>query len=44
VLLSVARHESRLPLAARAHEKLAAAAPEAFGLVYQGATAEECLN
>lgn len=44
VLLSVARHESRLPLAARAHEKLAAVAPEAFGLVYQGATTEECLN
>jgi capsular exopolysaccharide synthesis family protein len=44
LLLSVERHESRLPLVARAHEKLAAATPEALGVVYQGASAEECLN
>jgi succinoglycan biosynthesis transport protein ExoP len=44
VLLSVERHESRLPLVGRAHEKLAALAPEAFGVVYQGATPEECLQ
>jgi len=44
VLLSVAKQETRLPLLSRAHEKLATLAPEAFGVVYQGATAEECLN
>jgi Mrp family chromosome partitioning ATPase len=44
VLLSVERHQSRLPLVARAHEKLAACAPEAFGVVYQGADFEECLQ
>jgi polysaccharide biosynthesis transport protein len=44
ILLSVERHESRLPLTARAHEKLAMVASEAFGMVYQGATAEECFH
>jgi polysaccharide biosynthesis transport protein len=44
VLLSVQRLESRMPLVARAHEKLASAAPEAFGVVFQGANAEECLQ
>jgi capsular exopolysaccharide synthesis family protein len=44
VLLSVERNESRLPLVNRAYEKLATAAPEALGIVYQGATAEECMN
>ena len=44
VLLSVERLESRLPLVARAHEKLAAVAPEGFGIVFQGASAEECLH
>lgn len=44
VLLSVERHESRLPLVSRAHEKLATVAADAFGIVYQGATTEECLN
>ncbi len=44
VLLSVERNESRLPLVNRAYEKLAAAAPEVLGIVYQGATAEECMN
>ncbi len=44
VLLSVERNESRLPMLARAQEKLAALSPEALGVVYQGATAEECLN
>jgi len=42
VLLSVERLESRLPLTARAHEKLAVVAPEAFGVVFQGANTEEC--
>jgi capsular exopolysaccharide synthesis family protein len=44
VLLSVERHQSRLPLVSRAHEKLAACAPEVFGVVYQGADPEECLQ
>lgn len=44
ILLSVERHSSRMPLVARAHEKLATASVEAFGVVYQGATPEECLN
>jgi Mrp family chromosome partitioning ATPase len=44
VLMSVERNESRLPLVNRAYEKLAAAAPEVLGIVYQGATAEECMN
>jgi polysaccharide biosynthesis transport protein len=44
VLLSAERNESRLPLLVRAQEKLASLAPEAFGVVYQGASAEECLN
>ncbi len=43
-LLSVERHTSRLPMVVKAHEKLASAATEAFGLVYQGASDEECLN
>ena len=44
ILLSVERQETRLPLAARAHEKLATVGSEAFGMVYQGATPEECLH
>lgn len=44
ILLSVERYTSRLPLVARAHEKLASASVEAFGVVYHGATTEECLN
>jgi capsular exopolysaccharide synthesis family protein len=42
VLLCVERLESRLPMSARAHEKLAVVAPEAFGVIFQGANAEEC--
>ena len=45
VLLSVERHESRVPLVGAAPTKNSpAAAPEVLGIVYQGATAEECLN
>jgi Mrp family chromosome partitioning ATPase len=44
VLLSVERHESRVPLVARSHEKLASAGTEVLGIVYQGASSEECLN
>ena len=44
VLLSTEKIESRLPLVARAQEKLAAMAPEALGIVYMGANTDECLN
>jgi capsular exopolysaccharide synthesis family protein len=44
VLLSVERNESRFPLLLRAQEKLAALSTEALGVVYQGATVDECLN
>jgi capsular exopolysaccharide synthesis family protein len=44
VLLSVERNESRLPLLVRAQEKLASLSPEAFGVVYQGASIDECMN
>jgi succinoglycan biosynthesis transport protein ExoP len=44
VLLSVEKHESRLPMIARAQDKIAAAAPESFGVVFLGASSEECLN
>lgn len=43
VLLSVERYASRLSFITRAHEKLAAAAPETFGIIFQGASADECL-
>lgn len=44
VLLSVERNESRLPLLMRAHEKIASLSPEVIGVVYQGASVDECLN
>ena len=42
-LLAVQKHASRLPLVARAQDKLAGLAPEAFGVVFLGASDEECL-
>jgi polysaccharide biosynthesis transport protein len=44
VLLAVEKHESRLPLVARAQDKIAALAPESFGVVFLGASDDECLN
>jgi polysaccharide biosynthesis transport protein len=44
VLLAVEKHESRLPLVARAQDKIAALAPESFGIVFLGASDDECLN
>jgi capsular exopolysaccharide synthesis family protein len=44
VVLTCEKYESRLPLVARAHEKIAALTPEAFGVVVLGASREECLQ
>src|SRR5262245_16899707 len=44
VLLAVEKHESRLPLVARAQDKVANLAPDSFGVVFLGASADECLN
>ena len=44
VVLTAEKYESRLPLVARAQEKLAALAPEAFGVVVLGASRDECLQ
>lgn len=44
VVLATERYESRLPLVGRAQEKLAALAPEAFGVVVMGASRDECLQ
>jgi capsular exopolysaccharide synthesis family protein len=44
VVLTVEKYESRLPLVSRAQEKIAALAPEAFGVVVIGATRDECLQ
>jgi polysaccharide biosynthesis transport protein len=44
ILLTVEKYESRLPLVSRAQEKIAALAPEAFGVVVLGATRDECLQ
>ncbi|HVK11876.1 MAG TPA: hypothetical protein VM597_24095 [Gemmataceae bacterium] len=44
VLLTTEKYESRLPLVTRAQEKLAALAPEAFGVVVLGASRDECLQ
>ena len=42
VLLVLAKLETRLPMARRAQDKIAQLAPEAFGLVFLGASVEEC--
>jgi capsular exopolysaccharide synthesis family protein len=44
VVLTVEKYESRLPLVARAQEKIAALAPEAFGIVVLNASWDECLQ
>jgi capsular exopolysaccharide synthesis family protein len=44
VVLTVEKYESRLPLVARAQEKIAALAPEAFGIVVLNASRDECLQ
>jgi polysaccharide biosynthesis transport protein len=44
VVLTTEKYESRLPLVTRAQEKLAALAPEAFGVVVLGASRDECLQ
>jgi polysaccharide biosynthesis transport protein len=44
IVLTVEKYESRLPLVARAQEKIAALGPEAFGVVVLGATRDECLQ
>jgi capsular exopolysaccharide synthesis family protein len=44
VVLTCEKYESRLPLVARAQEKIAALTPEAFGVVVLGASREECLQ
>ena len=44
VILTVEKYESRLPLVSRAQEKVAALAPEAFGVVVLSASRDECLQ
>jgi hypothetical protein len=44
ILLAVEKHESRLPLVERAQQKIAGVAPESFGIVFLGASADECLH
>jgi Mrp family chromosome partitioning ATPase len=44
VVLTAEKYESRLPLVTRAQEKVAALAPEAFGVVVLGASRDECLQ
>jgi polysaccharide biosynthesis transport protein len=44
IVLTVEKYESRLPLVSRAQEKVAALAPEAFGVVVLGASRDECLQ
>jgi capsular exopolysaccharide synthesis family protein len=44
VLLCVEKYESRLPMVTRAHEKIAALSPESLGIVFVGASEDECLN
>lgn len=44
VVLTCEKYESRLPLVARAQEKVATLAPEAFGVVVLGASRDECLQ
>jgi Mrp family chromosome partitioning ATPase len=44
IVLTVEKYESRLPLVSRAQEKIAALAPEAFGVVVLGASRDECLQ
>lgn len=44
VVLTVEKYESRLPLVARAQEKIAALAPEAFGIVVLNASRDESLQ
>lgn len=44
VVLTCEKYESRLPLVARAQEKIAALTPEAFGVVVLGASRDECLQ
>jgi tyrosine-protein kinase Etk/Wzc len=44
IVLAAEKYESRLPLVARAQEKIAGLAPEAFGVVVLGASRDECLQ
>jgi len=44
VVLTAEKYESRLPLVARAQEKIAGLAPEAFGVVVLGASRDECMQ
>jgi capsular exopolysaccharide synthesis family protein len=44
IILTVEKYESRLPLVSRAQERIAALAPEAFGVVVLGASRDECLQ
>jgi capsular exopolysaccharide synthesis family protein len=44
IVLTCEKYESRLPLVARAQEKIAALTPEAFGVVVLGASRDECLS
>jgi polysaccharide biosynthesis transport protein len=44
VLLVVEKYESRIPLVTRTQEKIAGLSPESFGIVFLGASEEECLT
>ncbi|WP_020470503.1 tyrosine-protein kinase domain-containing protein [Zavarzinella formosa] len=44
VVLTVERYESRLAHVSRAQEKIASLMPDAFGVVFLGATRDECLQ
>ena len=44
IVLTAEKYESSLPLVTRAQEKVAALAPEAFGVVVLGASRDECLQ
>jgi Mrp family chromosome partitioning ATPase/capsular polysaccharide biosynthesis protein len=43
LLLCVEKYESRLPFVTRTQDKIAQLSPEAFGVVFLGASEEECL-
>jgi polysaccharide biosynthesis transport protein len=44
VVLTAEKFETRIPLVGRAQEKIASLAPEAFGVVFIGASTDECLQ
>ena len=44
ILLAIEKYESRLGFVTRTQDKIANLAPEAFGVVFLGASEEECLN